>query len=378
LVSHFHYPNSPLVTDSLSITTTALSPSSDNSYLAYPNYIDHSLSSSTTSSSNTTTNTTTNTGTVTIFDTISLSVINIIQAHKAPISILSINPTGTLLATASDKGTVIRVFALPNGEKLHEFRRGSYPAKIYSLSFNATSTLLCVSSDTETVHIFKLSKSSSSTSMSSPSSSYRGGRASGMDFDEETVGRYYNHRPDLSSDTASIDSSSSPYTTHSNTTSSSSPSTTSPNNKKSILSNSLRKRSINLGRNLAGSVGGFLPGAVKGVWEPQRDFAFLKLPVPGVRSVVAMNSSVFLPFPSCFLSFFAFFEVSSRAAPRRHCCPWHKHETAIQVTSDPVNSQVHSHSRIEEGRGEQGWSSASELYPYKRGEVEFCYDSMLL
>jgi hypothetical protein len=35
----------------------------------------------------------------------------------------------------------------PNGDRLHEFRRGSYPAKIYSISFNAASTLLCVSSE---------------------------------------------------------------------------------------------------------------------------------------------------------------------------------------------------------------------------------------
>lgn len=103
---------------------------------------------------------------------------NIIQAHKAPVANLSLNSTGTLLATASDKGTVIRVFSLPNGDKLHEFRRGSYPAKIYSISFNAVSTLLCVSSDTETVHIFKLSKGGKGV---------RGSSANGF---EEEVGRY--------------------------------------------------------------------------------------------------------------------------------------------------------------------------------------------
>lgn len=46
---------------------------------------------------------------------------------------------------------------------------------------------------------------------------------------------------------------------------------------------------MHLGRNLAGSVGGFLPGAVTGMWDPQRDFAFLKLPTAGVRSVVALS-----------------------------------------------------------------------------------------
>jgi hypothetical protein len=32
----------------------------------------------------------------------------------------------------------------------------------------------------------------------------------------------------------------------------------------------LRKKSLSLGRNLAGSVGGLLPGAVSGMWDPQR------------------------------------------------------------------------------------------------------------
>lgn len=91
-----------------------------------------------------------------IFDLLSLQVSNIIQAHKTPISQISLNSTGTLLATASDKGTVIRVFSVPGAQLIGQFRRGVSPAKIYSISFNAVSTLLSVSSDTETVHIFKL------------------------------------------------------------------------------------------------------------------------------------------------------------------------------------------------------------------------------
>lgn len=57
---------------------------------------------------------------------------------------------------------MIRVFAIPSADKIYQFRRGSYPAKIYSMSFNMVSSLLCVSSDTETVHIFKLSQESGS------------------------------------------------------------------------------------------------------------------------------------------------------------------------------------------------------------------------
>lgn len=56
---------------------------------------------------------------------------------------------------------MIRIFSTLDATKVYQFRRGSYPAKIYSMSFNIVSSLLCVSSDTETVHIFKLSTNGS-------------------------------------------------------------------------------------------------------------------------------------------------------------------------------------------------------------------------
>jgi autophagy-related protein 18 len=51
---------------------------------------------------------------------------------------------------------VIRVFRVPGGEKLFQFRRGTISAAICSLSFNLSSSLLCVSSVTGTVHVFRL------------------------------------------------------------------------------------------------------------------------------------------------------------------------------------------------------------------------------
>jgi autophagy-related protein 18 len=95
------------------------------------------------------------TGEVLIFDTLSLSPINIIPAHKTPIAMVSLSPKGDILATASDKGTVIRVFSVPSGDKLFQFRRGSYPARITSMAFNHTGEYLVVGSDTETVHLFR-------------------------------------------------------------------------------------------------------------------------------------------------------------------------------------------------------------------------------
>ena len=80
-----------------------------------------------------------------------------IPAHDSPLAVISFSSTGTLIATASEKGTVIRVFRVSDGTRLHEFRRGvKRYAKIYSLAFSADSMFLGASSNTETVHIFRL------------------------------------------------------------------------------------------------------------------------------------------------------------------------------------------------------------------------------
>nr|CAD7198711.1 unnamed protein product [Timema douglasi] len=89
-----------------------------------------------------------------------------IVAHEAALSCIALNLQGTRLATASEKGTLIRVFDAANGARLNELRRGAHAANIYCINFNHDSSWLCVSSDHGTVHVFsvedqKLNKQSS-------------------------------------------------------------------------------------------------------------------------------------------------------------------------------------------------------------------------
>ena len=105
----------------------ALSPSSDNSDLAYPSPVSSPSTPIATiatpsSLSSPPSTPTPQSGGVHIFSTRSLSVANVIQAHKAPISFLSINPHPAPFSPPLQKrGTVIRIWSIPGAEKLYQF-----------------------------------------------------------------------------------------------------------------------------------------------------------------------------------------------------------------------------------------------------------------
>ena len=80
----------------------------------------------------------------------------LIQAHESNISHITINNEGTLLATASDKGTLIRLFNILKCEKIIELRRGAKNAIINCLAFDNNTEFLGCTSDSFTVHIFDI------------------------------------------------------------------------------------------------------------------------------------------------------------------------------------------------------------------------------
>ncbi|OAF70645.1 Autophagy-related protein 18 [Intoshia linei] len=114
----------------------ALSNDMNQSLLAYPSSIDS--------------------GTIQLFDTTNLRASIAIAAHETAVTAICFNNANTLFATASIKGTIIRLFDVSSGKKLYEFRRGvKRCVNIQDLRFCLDGDLICSSSNTETVHIFK-------------------------------------------------------------------------------------------------------------------------------------------------------------------------------------------------------------------------------
>ncbi|CAI9112458.1 OLC1v1012910C1 [Oldenlandia corymbosa var. corymbosa] len=65
-----------------------------------------------------------------------------IPAHESEIACLALSQDGQLVATASARGTLVRVFNTHNGELVQELRRGTDRADIYSLAFSPSAQCL--------------------------------------------------------------------------------------------------------------------------------------------------------------------------------------------------------------------------------------------
>lgn len=79
-----------------------------------------------------------------------------VMAHESALAVVALNFDGTRVATASVKGTLIRVFDTTTGDRLFELRRGAEKVDIYCIAFNVNSDWLAVSSDKGTIHVFSL------------------------------------------------------------------------------------------------------------------------------------------------------------------------------------------------------------------------------
>lgn len=78
-----------------------------------------------------------------------------IAAHNSDIQQIAVSADGTLIATTSINGTVIKLFK-DDGSQVRVLRRGIYSAKIHDLCFSNNNKYLACCSGNGTVHIFDL------------------------------------------------------------------------------------------------------------------------------------------------------------------------------------------------------------------------------
>ncbi|KZT53311.1 hypothetical protein CALCODRAFT_440316 [Calocera cornea HHB12733] len=91
--------------------------------------------------------------------------VTIIAAHTGRLTSLSCPPSGTLLATSSEKGTLVRVWDALTGTVVRELRRGADKAEIYGTAFRKDERELAVWSDKGTIHVFSLGLDGPGTSI---------------------------------------------------------------------------------------------------------------------------------------------------------------------------------------------------------------------
>ncbi|KAI4613903.1 hypothetical protein J4E80_006591 [Alternaria sp. BMP 0032] len=107
-------------------------------------------------------------GQVKIYD-LNTGNVSIIPAHESPLRAIGISRNGDLIATASEKGTIIRLWSFPSCTKLAELRRGVDPAAVFSLAFSPDGSTLAVTSDKSSLHIYDLIIATNASSQADPS-----------------------------------------------------------------------------------------------------------------------------------------------------------------------------------------------------------------
>lgn len=106
-------------------------------------------------------------GQVKLFD-LSTHNVSIIPASTSPLRALALSSDCAQLATASEAGTLVRLWSFPSCTKTAELRRGIDPAVILGLAFSPSGTTLAVTSDKSTLHIFDLPSPARASAASAP------------------------------------------------------------------------------------------------------------------------------------------------------------------------------------------------------------------
>lgn len=249
-----------------------------------------------------------NNGDVIIFDMNTLRPTLVIEAHKNNITCIALSPDGKLLATASEKGTIIRIFTVDSGIKVYQFRRGTYQTRIFSMVFSNDNQFLTVCCSTKTVHIFKLNSNNKLNNINDNNSD--------IDDDDEHFGIVDNNSDNLLGTNNNMNN-------HSNTTSSVAVKIKEPyvDASRKTVARMIRNSSQNLTRNVAMTLGQLFPIKVESILEPARHFASLKLPIENDK------------FIKCTASIGDYIELDSRDFPELLS----SQKKTTDFTSDVIN-----------------------------------------
>ena len=79
------------------------------------------------------------------------------NAHEKTIGIIVLTVNGDLMASATEMGTIIRIFNTDNGNMVQEVRRGKEKAQIKCICFEPNNKFIAATSNRGTVHIWSLS-----------------------------------------------------------------------------------------------------------------------------------------------------------------------------------------------------------------------------
>ncbi|KAM3966094.1 WD repeat domain phosphoinositide-interacting protein 4 [Aphomia sociella] len=78
----------------------------------------------------------------------------VIGCHQNDLVCVSVAPNGIKFATASARGTIIRLWDSVSKQMVAELRRGSDYADVFCISFNLSGSLVCCVSDKGTLHLW--------------------------------------------------------------------------------------------------------------------------------------------------------------------------------------------------------------------------------
>uniref|UniRef100_A0A7E4UM91 WD_REPEATS_REGION domain-containing protein n=1 Tax=Panagrellus redivivus TaxID=6233 RepID=A0A7E4UM91_PANRE len=81
---------------------------------------------------------------------------SIIRAHENGLTHIVLNTHSTIVATASESGTVVKLFETQTLKLLHTLHRGADTCRLDSLRFSNDAKFLNLSSDKGTIHVFYL------------------------------------------------------------------------------------------------------------------------------------------------------------------------------------------------------------------------------